>query len=116
VPKRLLTAEDSILINMLPPKGRKMDRGELSILCRELQPVWTDRPLFEIKKEVIQANYNFVTFKIRKEDHTVRSWFPGVDKNCTVCGSIEDDFVLVGQQYHHSEKQVRAALTLGDIE
>jgi hypothetical protein len=116
IPKRFLTSEDSVLIKMLPPKNKKFDRGELAILCRELQPVWTDRALFEVKKEVIQLNYHFVTFKIRKEDHTVKSWFPGIDKNCTVCGGIDDDFVLVGQQYHHTERQVKPALTLGDLE
>lgn len=114
VPRRFLTSDDSVLVKMLPPKDKRAQRGELAILCRELQPVWTDRNLFEIKKEVIQENYHFITMKIRKDNYTVKSWFPGVDKNCNVCGSREDDFVLVGQQYH-TQKQSVKGLTLGDL-
>jgi hypothetical protein len=112
VPRRFLTSEDSVLVKMLPPK-KKEQRGEMALLCRELQPVWTDRNLFEISKETIQSEYGYITMKVRKEDYSVKSWFPGVDKNCNVCAGREDDFVLVGQQYHSKPAMTR--LTINDL-
>jgi hypothetical protein len=102
IPHKYL-ANDGVVIKRMPPKkGYKNGQGEVVTLCRDLQPIWTDRSLFEIKKDVIEDAYNHLTVKIRREDHSLKSWFPGVDTNCGLCESIDEQFVLIGAHYDGS--------------
>jgi hypothetical protein len=116
---------DSVVCKKMPPKlphkKGELYHGESVVLCRELEPVWTDKPLYEIKQATI-ATYNCVTLKIRKEDHTLKSWFPGIDKDSAPCQTLEGTFVLVGphfdstgQVYKNKKAAVASKLTLGDI-
>lgn len=89
--------EDGIVMKKMPPKG---DRDpEWVLLARKVNPVWTNSPLGEVSREEIMASYHWFTVKVRKEDQTLRGWFPGVDKNCGLCTDLADRFVLVGEPH-----------------
>jgi hypothetical protein len=98
IPYRYSALDDGIVLKRMPSR-HKGERGKMVLLCRQLQPVWTDRNLFEVPKKVIVENYNFVTMKIDKEGLFLREWFPGVDVNSNICASPEEQMVLVGAQY-----------------
>lgn len=100
---------DGVILKKMPPKHSKTGSlpSEWVLLCRELSPIYTDRRLFEIPEEEIRKNYHYLTMKIRKEDHTLKSWFPGRDINCTVCPSLEDMFVLVGEHFDKNANHPR---------
>lgn len=119
---------DSVVAKKMPPKKGVNAQGEMVMLCRELEPVWTDKMCFEIKQSTITAAYNYMTVKIRKDDHTLKSWFPGVDKDCQPCQTLEDQFVLVGPHFdsngqvyvkpqNNQQLQVKLnkPLTLGEV-
>lgn len=115
---------DSVVAKKMPPKKGINTNGEMVMLCRDLEPVWTDKPCFEIRQSTITAAYNFMTIKIRKDDHTLKSWFPGVDKDCQPCQTLEDQFVLIGPHFDSNGQiyvkpqranQVVSPVTLGDI-
>lgn len=92
---------DAVLAKRMAPRGNMPI--ETVILCRNLAPVWTDRNLFEVREDVIRKNYNFITVKIRKEDYTLKAWFPGVDIKTGICSSLSDEFVRIGR--HHENKR-----------
>jgi hypothetical protein len=92
-------AADRLLIKRMPPKVPGAPR-ETVLLCREMDPPWSDRPLMGISQQEIEKNYHCITMKINKSDMTLKSWFPGVDKNSEVCSALEDKFVLVGDYYN----------------
>jgi hypothetical protein len=87
----------------MPYRGPRTDgplpEGEVVRVLRELQPVFTDRSCYEIPREVIEPEYNFVTFKINRETRALKNWFPGVDVNCNPCSGKEDEFILIGRHY-----------------
>lgn len=71
----------------------------IELLCGSLDPVWADRELYEVPKDVI-AQYNALTVKLDNESGTVKSWFPGLDTQSDLCASLGDQFVLVGPFYN----------------
>jgi hypothetical protein len=71
----------------------------VKLLCGSLDPVWADKALMEVPKEVI-AQYNVLTIKLDNESGTVKSWFPGPDTQSDLCASLGDQFVLVGPFYN----------------
>lgn len=87
----------------MPYRGPKVDgpepEGEVVRVLRELQPVFTDRSCYEIPKEVIEPEYHWITFKILREQRTLKNWFAGVDKDCLPCSSKEDELILIGRHY-----------------
>jgi hypothetical protein len=94
---------DGVVLKKMPPKYSEKTKTSIPsdwvLLCRELSPIYTNRRLFEIPEEEIRKTYHFFTMKVRKSDHTLKSWFPGRDINCSVCPSLEDMFVLVGEHF-----------------
>lgn len=82
----------------------QVDNGQLYMAAPRIMPVWTTRSMvsyfggkrFETSEEVIIDNYHFITFKIRKEDGSLKSWSPGVDKDTGLCKTLAQQYVLVG--------------------
>ena len=68
------------------------------ILCRNMPPMLTDRPNFEIPLETVQK-YNCVTVKIRLEDHSLKCWFPGIDKASQPCQTLNEMCALIGDHF-----------------
>jgi len=113
VPSRF-SVNDGVVVKPLPPKNG----GEVTwvTLCRKLLPIYSNRELFEFSQSEITAAYHYITLKIRKENHSLKTWFPGVDVNCGVCSDRGDEFVLVGPHFERKEfTQSKTTLTLGDL-
>jgi hypothetical protein len=89
VPDKFL--KDIKFVDRKPP-GKK-GKGEIALILNELEPVWTREGLQEIDRKEIVKNYNFVTFKIHKESHTLVSWLPGQDTRSGLCESLEEEWV-----------------------
>jgi hypothetical protein len=90
VPDKFL--KDIKFVDRSKPAGKK-GKGEIALVLNELEPVWTREMLYEIDKKEIVKNYNFVTFKIHKESHTLVSWLPGQDTRSGLCESLEEEWV-----------------------
>jgi len=71
----------------------KKGKGKISLVLNELEPIWTRESLAEVDKLIIIRHYNYVTFKIDKEHHSLVSWFPGCDIRSGLCESLEEEFV-----------------------
>jgi len=71
----------------------------VELLCGSLDPVWADKALMEVPKEVI-LRYNVLTVKLDNESGSIKSWFPGLDTQSDLCASLGDHFVLVGPFYN----------------
>jgi len=76
----------------------KKGKGKISLALDDLEPIWSREKLFEISQPEIIRNYNFVTFKIHKETHTLVSWFPGQDIRSGLCESLEDEWVSLDKK------------------
>ena len=76
----------------LKPPGKK-EKGKISLVLDNLEPIWTRESLEEVDRLIILKNYNYVTFKIDKESHSLVSWFPGCDIRSGLCESLEEEFV-----------------------
>lgn len=96
--------EDGIVMKKMPPKGDR--EPEWVLLARRVNPVWTNSALGDISREEISEHYHWFTVKVRKEDQTLRGWFPGVDKNCGLCSDLSDRFVLVGEPHQKTERAI----------
>ena len=94
----IYTRKDLVVAKVMPSKEGN-GGGTLMLLCRELEPVWGDRSLLEISGEVIRKNYNFISVKIRKDDHTMKMWFPGRDVKCAPCRTLGEHYVLIGGHF-----------------
>jgi hypothetical protein len=78
--------------------------GELQMVCPRIQLVLTNKGLvsffkemrFETPAEVINENYHFVTFKICREDGSLKSWATGIDKDTGLCKTLNQHYVKVG--------------------
>jgi hypothetical protein len=68
-------------------------------LCRRIRPAQTGADYYKIPQQEITRSYGFVTFKIKKSDHTLMAWFAGRDIDTEKSGSIADGFVLVGAHW-----------------
>ena len=67
-------------------------------LCRRIRPAQTNMDYYQVPKEEILKAYGFVTFKIKKSDHTLMAWFSGKDIDSEK-SSVANGFVLVGAHW-----------------
>lgn len=114
---------DAVVVKRMPVRDNR-SIGNTVLLCRELEPLWTDKRAGAFSQAEIHAAYGYITVKIRTEDHTIKSWFPGVDIHCGLCEGLEDEFVLIGPhavtprtQPHRQDKRkaANATLTVGQL-
>jgi len=93
IPESYFSEVEPVWLDARPGRAASVE-----LLCGSLDPVWADKALMEVPKEVI-LQYNVLTVKL-DESGSIKSWFPGLDTQSDLCTSLGDQFVLVGPFYN----------------